>query len=77
MILAAMEEEQRLHTELTETGEIFKGYAPRLADLNRRQALQLPLLAHRELHYPWHLLHCERGRWHSAGSLFRSARAFS
>jgi len=36
-----VEEERRLHTELTATGEIYQGYAPRLAELNHRQGLEL------------------------------------
>jgi hypothetical protein len=40
-LLDMVEEERRLHTELTASGEIFQGYAPRLADLNARQAREL------------------------------------
>ena len=40
-LLEMVEEETRLHADLTATGEIFKGYAPALAELNRRQALEL------------------------------------
>jgi hypothetical protein len=46
-LLDMVDEERRLHTELTATGEIYQGYAPRLAELNRRQALELEAIIDR------------------------------
>jgi hypothetical protein len=40
-LLEMVEEERQLHTELSASGEIFQGYHPRLAELNRIQALEL------------------------------------
>lgn len=40
-LLEMAEEERRLHAELSETGELFQGYAPRMEKLNREQALEL------------------------------------
>jgi hypothetical protein len=40
-MLDMVDEEQRVHTELTASGEVNKGYAPRLDEVNRRQALEL------------------------------------
>jgi hypothetical protein len=40
-LLDMVEEDRRVHTELSRTGEIFKGYAPRLAEVNRRNAAAL------------------------------------
>src|SRR5262245_61837352 len=49
-LLEMVEEERRLHTELSASGEIYKGYAPRLAELNTRQALELEAIIAR---YGW------------------------
>lgn len=40
-LLEMAEQELRLHAELSQTGEIFKGYAPRLEKLNQEQAREL------------------------------------
>ncbi|MBZ5535543.1 MAG: hypothetical protein LAO31_06270 [Acidobacteriia bacterium] len=40
-LLEMVEEERRIHTELTAAGEIFQGYAPRLAEVDLRKALEL------------------------------------
>jgi hypothetical protein len=40
-LLAMVDEEQELHTRLSESGEIYGGYHPALEELNLRQALRL------------------------------------
>ena len=40
-LLGMAEAERRLHVELAQTGELFKGYVPRLEELHRKHALEL------------------------------------
>jgi hypothetical protein len=40
-LLDMAEEDQRVRAELAATGELFQGYAPRMAEVHRRNALEL------------------------------------
>ena len=40
-LLAMAEEDQRVRAELAATGELFQGYAPRMAEVHARNARQL------------------------------------
>lgn len=40
-LVAMVEEDQRVRDSLASTGELFQGYAPRMAEVHRRHALEL------------------------------------
>jgi hypothetical protein len=40
-LLAMVEEDQRVRAKLAATGELFQGYAPRMAEVHRRNAQEL------------------------------------
>jgi len=40
-LLEMVEEDQRVRAELVATGELFQGYAPKMAEVHRRNAQEL------------------------------------
>ena len=46
-LVRMVEEDERVRAELAATGELFQGYAPRMAEVHRRNALELEAIIER------------------------------